>query len=320
MARTSLGWAFVAFLTLTPDARAQSLGIEGLEARASLAFTSALALAGGALPVGSWGLIGHLEAKYALEALSFNLSLDPAVQFGVTTSTEAGITEAYALYRSGEFDLSAGVERLPLETARLSLPYALEPVDALGRRRGLPDLRLSWNPEATRLRLAVIVADGGLVPVLSLRREFGDLELEGHALYRAGRAVFGLGGSGTLLGLVLYGEAWAITSPFEGRYALGLSGALGDGVWTLEGGYAAYLPGTPTRNLVIGQYALPQGEASSWNFTGGLFFDPDAIRGIAGLTYAYTTDEADLSLSLGVQFGPSAPAWTLSLQVRRYFG
>lgn len=214
--RNAIGWTLIALLAVAPSVRAQPLGLDGLETRASLTFSSGLILAGGALPVGSWGLIARLEARYTIDALSLNLTLDPAVRFGQTPMSEAGITEAYGLSRQGEFDLSLGIERLPLEVARLSLPYALEPVDALVRRRGLPDLRLSWNPEATRLRLALVVADGGLVPALSLRREFGDLELEAHALYRAGRAVFGLGGSGTLLGLVLYGEAWVITGPLEG--------------------------------------------------------------------------------------------------------
>jgi hypothetical protein len=309
---------FVILLVTAPSVQAQTFGVEGLETRASLSFSSALALAGAALPVGSWNLIGHLEARYTLEDLSLNLALDPATIFGPQARAEAGLTEAYALYRSGEFDIEAGVERLPLEVARLSLPYALEPVDALGRRRGVPGVRLSWNPEATRLRIAILALEGGLVPSLSARREFGDFEIEAHALVRAGRATLALTGSGTLEGLVLYGEAWAITGPLEWRYALGLSGALGDALWTLEGGYTSPAPGAPPRHLALGQVALPQGEDARWTLSGGAFFDTDVVRGVSSLSYTLSNQDTDLTISLSTQFGPSSTVWTLNLQVRSF--
>lgn len=57
-------------------------------------------------------------------------------------------------------------------------------------------MRVSWNPETTRLRLGVLDEAGQPFPVLGLRREFGGFELEAHALYES-RPVVGLGGSGS---------------------------------------------------------------------------------------------------------------------------
>ena len=42
-----------------------------------------------------------------------------------------------------------------------------------------------------------------------------------------------------IVDLVLYGEAWLLTNPLDGRSAVELSGYLDTGSWTLE---AAHLP------------------------------------------------------------------------------
>lgn len=296
----------------------QDFGSERLEWRASLEFSSAVALMGAAVPSGSWGLGAHLEARYRLEFGSLNLTLDPGVRFGTEVRTEAGLTEAYLLVPQGEFDLGIGIERLPLEVARLSLPYSLEPLGEFGQRKGLPVIRVSWNPEGARVRLAVLEVGCSAVPVLSLRRAFGDFELEGHALYRDDRAVLGLGGSGTLGTLVFYGEVWALTNPLDWRYAFGASGSLPDGLWTLEGGYTSVLPGAAPRRSLIGSAFFSQGENVGWNFSGALFFDTDAVRGQMNLAYSVAQDEANFSSSLTAHFGPQVTVWIARIVVQLF--
>jgi len=286
---------------------------QNLETRLELRFSSALAISH--LPLeASWGLGAHLEARYDLNPLRFQLVLDPGVNFSRLVTAEAGLTELYALYRQGELDVSAGLERLPLEVARLSLPFGLEPLSSLGNRQGRWGARVSWNPEASRLRLAVLEEAGRWLPVLSLRREFGDFELEAHALYPA-RWVLGLGGSGTVAELVIYGEGWLLLEPLEARYALGLSSSLGEGVWTLEGGYAGLLPLQPAGYFLAGQVLLPQEEAS-WVLQAQLRLD-DPARWLLSVRYTLGQPDLELSTGLSAQGGPT-PTLSLSLWLRAF--
>jgi len=306
-------WLLLCGLLLAPT-QAQSLGLEGLQTKVELDFSSALAL-NAAPPLGSvnWMLASRLELHYTLKPLQLNVVLQPGVEFGQPVITDAGLSEAYGLLRLDTLDLSAGVERIPLEYARLSLPYSLEPVSPLGNRLGLLGLRASWNPENTRLRLGLLQNAQGWFGLLSLHREFDNFELEAQALAPSGRPTFGLGGSATIENLVLYGEVWALTNPTEWRYALGLSGSLGDGLWTLEGGNAAPAAGQAVRHLLAGQITLPQDQDSSWNLLAQLWFDPDALRGQLGLGFTTGSSDTQLSVSAGAQIGPQPPALTLKI-------
>lgn len=288
---------------------------QSLETRLELRFSSTLAISN-LLPEASWGFGIHLEARYDLSPLRFQLMLDPGVRFSRSVTSDAGLTELYALYREDELDVSAGLERLPLEVARLVLPYSLEPVGSLGSRQGRWGVRVSWNPKATRLRLAVLEEAGRLVPVLSLRRELGEFELEAHALYPA-RPVLGLGGSGTLAGLVVYGEGWLLLNPWEARYALGLSGSLGESLWTLEGGYASTLPLFPARHFLAGQWILPQGEEASWNLSAYLLLD-DPLRAQLSTSYTYLLSNYELNSTLAAEFGPQPWVLVFRLTIRGF--
>jgi hypothetical protein len=289
---------------------------QGLETRLELRFSSALAVNAALPPVASWGLGAHLEARYALGDAHFNLVLDPAVQFGLPIFTDPGLTEAFVLVRQGELDLSAGLERLPLEYARLSVPFLLEAVSPLGNRQGRLGARVGWSPEATRLRLALLQVGSGLAAVLSLRREFDTLELEGHAAYQDG-LVLGLGGSGTVEEIVVYGEAWWLRGR-DWRYLLGLSGSLEEGLWTLEGGYAAPSVLEPLRHLLAAQLTLPQGEEASWSFIGKLLFDPQGFRSQLGASYTWSREDRELIAGVLAQTGPEPFSLKLSLEARLY--
>jgi len=284
----------------------QPVNAQNLETKLELRFTTALAMSN--LPPGAnWSLGAHLEARYNLNPLRLNLVLDPGVNFSRLVTADLGLTELYALYREGELDVSAGLERLPLEVARLSLPYSLESLSPLGNRQGRWGARVSWNPVETRVRLGVLEDAGRLIPILSLRREFSDFELEAHALYPA-RLVMGLGGSGTVAGLVVYGETWFLLNPLDARYALGLSGSLAGSFWTLEGGYATTLPLLPASHFLAGQWLLPQGEEARWNL--GAYLLPDnPLRAQISASYIYTLSNYELNSTLAAQFGPQP--WVL---------
>lgn len=288
----------------------QPVYAQNLEARLELRFTSAFALSNSPLSA-SWDLGAHLEARYDLNPLRLQLVLDPGVRFSRSPTAEAGLTELYALYREGELDVSLGLERLPLEVARLSVPYNLEPASLLGNRQGRWGARVGWNPQEARVRLAVLENAGRPLPILSLRREFGSLELEAHLLYPT-RWVLGLGGSGTAVGLVVYGETWLLLEPLEARYALGLSGSLGDGVWTLEGGYASFLPTLSPQHFLAGQWVLPQSEDRRWSLIAYVFFEPALYSQLAA-SHTYVLENYQLDSTLTAQFG--ALPFILSFQL-----
>ena len=77
-------------------------------------------------------LKAHLEGDLSFDELGFFLVLDPSVTVNDKSELEGeiGLTEVYGRYQVGEFDISAGFERLPLETARLSVPFSLSEVSS----------------------------------------------------------------------------------------------------------------------------------------------------------------------------------------------
>ena len=300
-------------------------------------------------------LAGHLEAGYDLELgdlgltdaspVAFNLVLDPSVRVSQTVTTEPGLTELYAATTYGDLDLSVGIERLPLETARLSVPYSVETVGVRGVRHGVPGVRGVLYSGDWRVRGAVFYRDAeqdfaeNVTPLFSVRKAFDSFDLEAHVLYQNG-LVAGLGGSGLVSDVVVYGEAWLLTGTgfddLSGRGALGLNGNLATGTWTLEAAYLA--PGLTSlkddddfspsqlsstadpRPAVLGQVALPLGDEGdmSLSLTGNAFFDPDAVRSGVGAGYTLLS-EAELTLGAAARFGPEPTVATMSLSVKGFF-
>ena len=267
---------------------------------------------------------GHLELDYALDPIDFRLVLDPTVRLAGSDADnvlfEPGLTEAFALYRLDSVDLSAGLERLPLETARLSVPFRVEPVNATGQALGLLGARASLFLDDWRVRPALVyrTQDEQLGGVVSVRREFSRFDLEAHVLYLDGFAT-GLGGSGLIGDIVLYGEAWLLTDPWDGRGALGLSGYWGDLLYTAEVAYAAD-PLDSDLNLddgalgevanpypqLLGQFSLPQGDAgtvelnASVGVKDSVLGNSNTLQVIGNLRYTHT--ETDYQLTVGPTF------------------
>jgi hypothetical protein len=140
-----------------------------------------------------WSLAGHIDSEYRQDPLTLRLVLDPSLRFAPEGALDLGLTELYARLPLGDLEVSAGLERFPLEYARLSLPYGIESMSASGVRRGVPGVRVVWFPDDWRLRAGVLLVNERVTPLISVKRGFGDFELEAHVLY-AESAVLGLGG------------------------------------------------------------------------------------------------------------------------------
>lgn len=261
-------------------------------------------------------------------------------------SVNLGLSEMYGLTTRGAFDVSAGLERLPLEYARLSVPLNLEPVLAENVRRGLLGARANYFSGDYRVRGGLFydglyegVSDelGGFA---SVRRSFGEFELEGFGVY-AGEPIVGMGGSGIVQGLgflediVVYGEAWWLFDARQARASVGATGNPSFGAWTLE---LAYLvPGlgsvkfegaddgagnvltTEPRPAVLAQIDWPIDSEHSLTVSGASFFDDDGTRGQVSVIYSNLGFDDQLTASVTVLEGPEPLAVVGSVGVRYFF-
>jgi hypothetical protein len=269
-------------------------------------------------PVTVWVASLHLDLRLAYGPSALVLRLDPGILMGSLAQSPwatGGLTEAYLEWRAPRFDFRVGLERMPLEVARLTVPFSIEAVDVLGRRRGRLGARLHWYPDqATRVRLALLEHDGSLHPAVSLRYAPAAYEIEAHALaFGAGRTAFGVGASGLVRALVLYGEAWTLSAPSETRYAVGASGSLTDGLWTVEAGYGAAAVGAlarvwpvggPARWQVAGQVVRRLGGEVVATATARVLSDLDALYGQVSVDVSRSIGEATYSVALLTLLGP----------------
>jgi hypothetical protein len=261
-------------------------------------------------------------------------------------SVNLGLSEAYGLTSQGAFDVSAGLERLPLEYARLSVPLNLEPVLAENVRRGLLGARANYFSGDYRARGGLFYdgfysgSSDELGGFASVRRSFGEFELEGFGVY-AGEPIVGVGGSGIVQGLgflediVVYGEAWWLFDSRQARATFGATGNPSFGAWTLE---LAYLvPGlgsvkfegaddgagnvltTDPRPAVLAQIDWPIDSEHSLTVSGASFFDDDGTRGQVSVIYSNLGFDDQLTASVTVLEGPEPLAVVGSVGVRYFF-
>lgn len=279
----------------------------------------------------------HLEVEYAVEDFTTFLVLDPSVTF--TDSQEAvfdeGLTEAYARFRRDDIDLSIGLERLPLESARLNVPFSLtvgtagEASDPKAFFNGIWGARALWFPGDFRVQGAVFLIDDKLGAHLGAKRFFGDFELETNIVYKE-HVSFGIGGSGLAGNVVLYGESWLLLeAPTEGGnetslYALlGASGFLDDALWTAEGGYfplPAFLSARPiSAPQAAAQISIPQGEAGSWNLTARVANLDTGLGGSLGATFSISESDSTTSINTNVLASSAALIVTFGMDITGFF-
>src|SRR5690606_10663511 len=97
-------------------------------------------------------------------------AVEPWIPVDLAGSGEApggsvAVTEAYAGLRLPAADVYVGRVPLPLETARLTLPFTLTPHDEAGRRPGADGVRADVYLASGRLQLAAVQAGGRWTPV-----------------------------------------------------------------------------------------------------------------------------------------------------------
>jgi hypothetical protein len=284
----------------------------------------------GPSPAALWIGAVHFDMRLSYDTSALVLRLDPGIVAGSIPQSSWGLTEAYLEWRRPRFDLRVGVERIPLETARLTVPFSIEPQDALATRQGRLGARLNWYPDqATRVRLALLEDGGSLQPGVSLRRAFASFEVEAHALvFGEGRTALGAGASGLVGNLVAYGEVWTLSAPSETRYAAGISGSITDGLWTVEAAYGQALSGAlarlqpvaaPARLQVAGQVSRRFGEDVTVAGTVRVFPDPDAYRCQATIEITRTAGDATYSVAVIALVGPEPAQSVVAASVRLAF-
>ena len=273
----------------------------------------------------AWLLRGHVEADYALDALSFRLVLDPAVSIQGNHASEAliqaGVTEAYARYTFATTDVSAGIERLPLETARLSVPFSIEPRGKALQPLGLPGVRASIYLRDWRLRPAFLYDyDANTAGILfSAKRTFDTFDLEAHALYMDG-VTFGIGGSGLANDLVVYGEAWLLTQPLEARGSIGLNGYWGNNLWTTE---LAYAPAASLSDTaypqVLAQLSILHDATNSTQLNSSLGIYNNSLLTINTVQYTQAHGDYQLNSSAGFQYVNQSASVSFGVGVTAFF-
>ena len=275
------------------------------------------------------GLNLHLEVDYTLDDFGTYLALDPEAV--LNDAGEGGVrlelTELYARYTLGPVDVSAGLERLPLETARLNVPYSLSEVrdpgstdEPKGSFEGLLGARVTWYPKDTRVRLAGFYGrdSGGVSGAGSVKRYFGGFELEGHVVYCDG-LTFGLGGSGLVGSTVVYGEGWLLLDTDTNvRALLGATGYFGDSLWTLEGGPFPSLASTSSYPQLTGQLQVPQGDAT-WIFRAGAGLPESGALGVLGASVNVVDGSVSSILSISAGFSEVALTVGVGLELTGAF-
>jgi hypothetical protein len=278
----------------------------------------------------------HLEGDLTLDDLGFYLVLDPTVSVDDKGELEgkAGLTEVYGRYKVGEFDVSVGLERLPLETARLSVPFSLSEVSRedvsadspKGSLAGLWGARVLWYPGDYRFRLASFyrTEDEQFGIALSAKRFFGEFELEATAIYD-NHFTFGLNGSGLLGDIVVYGETWLllntpVTNGTETTFRglLGATGYLGDSLWTLEAGYFPSFSASSSFPQFLAQWQLPQ-DNTTWSIGGGAGLQNEQVVGLLAASIGVSEDNLSTTFSLNSQLSSDLISISIGFELKGAF-
>jgi hypothetical protein len=281
-------------------------------------------------------LEAHLEGDLTFDDLGFFLVLDPSVTVNDKSEIEGetGLTELYGRYEVGEFDFSVGFERLPLETARLSVPFSLSEVSSedvsaeepKGSLEGIWGARVLWYPGDYRFRLASFYRgdDEQFGVAFSAKRFFGEFELEATAIYD-NHFTFGLNGSGLLGDIVVYGETWVLlnTPVANGtettfRGLLGATGYLGDSLWMLEAGYFPSFGSTSSYPQLLAQWQLPQ-DNTTWSLGGGAGLQNEQVVGLLAASIGVSEDNISTTFNLNSQISADVISISTGFELKGAF-
>lgn len=283
----------------------------------------------------------RLDAEAALaESAQLVAVLTPTIAFGrpdappVEPLASPGLEDAYLrLSPRRELELTVGVQRWPVGELRLAPTLRLEPVDRFGTVRGLAGGRLTAYLHPWRVRVGVIAPlDDELRPTswggaASLRWDVASWTLEGSAV--AGERIGGgLSASGTVDRIVLTGDAWLLTDPWELRGGLGASGYLADVLVTTEAAWApadGALDGDARPALRLSLQASLDRDVALDVAAGVAWPEDPAAPGtrdpVVDATALLSFDRADAVLALAptVRYGAGTTSLGASLILRTFF-
>lgn len=298
-------------------AHAQTFEVKGY-AEAATVFPNLNPAQASAAPL----LDGELSLKLTAGPWKALGTLNPWWRLAPTLTGSFGLTESYLQYDRPDLSFAVGVQRTVIETARLGFPYLLDKVDPVSQQHlGRPAISLSWTPERWRTRLVLLQDDQGITPVFSVRHEFAQVDVEGHVLWRDGSLITGLGGSGTLGSVVLYGEGWALNNFSVGRWAAGVSGNLprDKGLWTLETGLAPILSvvSSPAEYYLATQISAAPTDDQNVTLNAALW--PKTQSGVGTLTYTKSQDNNEFRVFVAETVSGGQWQTSAGLGFRHYF-
>lgn len=275
---------------------------------------------------------GEVGVPASRATAEWRIAVDPALQVDVRGPGATGgagwrtsarpmewaVEEAYVALRRDGLALSAGRERLPLEVARLAVPYSIEPLSAGGARLGVWGARVTLFSGGRRLRLVAAAEGGRIRPGASLRWQAGGWDLEAHGVAGSPEAppAAGLTAAGLLGERVVYGEVWHAR---EWRYLVGLSGLRGDVLWTVEAGRAIPAPGQGVLDLLAAQAAWQADPGTGWSVTAVAFPDGAAVPVQLAVDRTAVSGPHEIALRLGATFAPSSSRWFAVASYRYYW-
>ena len=265
-----------------------------------------------------------LDFSYELDALTLKLLMEPSAALNTNgiASLKNGLREVYASYRFDTVDVSVGLERLPLETARLSVPFSItnaldvqDPNELKGFFDGIWSARSTWYLDDNQIRIAGFYREEQerIGSVVSFKRFFDSFDAQAIIVYDDYLA-FGLNGSTLIEDIVLYGESWfLLDAPVQNaseigtressmRGLLGATGYLDDGLWTIEAGYMPSQFSPTSIPQLLAQYQLPQ-DATTWTINSGLaYIDSGAnsnnIAGLLSINSNFLEDDSSAGVTL----------------------
>lgn len=237
------------------------------------------------------------------------------------------VTAAYAGWRFPTADVYAGRFPLPLETARLTLPFTVTSYDEAGRRPGVDGVRTDVYLPAGRLQLAVLRLDEAWSPLVGWRQQLAGWEALGHLLWGNDGPAAGVGASGLIGSTVVYGELWTLAGEQGLRASVGATGFLGDLLWTAELARAPFPPpgaqGLSSLPVSLGATQVTYALAPGWTVVAdaSIVLDDEVPGGHGsplqqerahewGVTFTYDLlpGQAELELSVRRQVRPPGPA------------
>jgi len=222
--------------------------------------------------VAPWRAVATVEPRVVADLGSTGQGTTLSVAGTELAATDLVVTEAYAAFRFPAADLWVGRFPLPLETARLTLPFTMTPYDEAGRRPGSDGVRADVYFPSGRLHLAAVRQRDRWTPLIGWRQQLAGWEATAYVLSRGEGLAVGAGASGLVGSTVVYGEAWRLPGEDGLRGTVGATWYWREMLWTAElaraGFPSAGAPGSGATPMLQAAFQLAYAPRPGWTVTG----------------------------------------------------